>query len=321
LRYRAYFVLNDVPEAGVLHSERMEFLKEQGFDTPPYWVSNSVSEAINNCVAFVDSRYSLPYEIDGMVTKVNDTRLWSQYGSTAKFPRWAVAYKFPPEIKKTQLKDVIYQVGRTGAITPVAILDPVSLCGTTVSRATLHNFDEVSKKGIAIGDIITIKKAGEIIPEVIESVEKTELSTPITIPSVCPDCGGMVEFEGPILRCINPTCKTQATFKLLHYASREAMDIASLGVKVAEQLVNRNLVTDFADLYSLTKEQLLTLDGFADKKANNLLTEITQVLSALWILKLSIPNIGRQAFGAVEPSPVPSPSWSIIGTPNGAVVL
>jgi DNA ligase (NAD+) len=275
LTFRAYFILNNVPEAGYLYSDHLEFLKSQGFTIPPYWNFDTMEEATTACVDFVDQRYSLGYDIDGMVLKVNDTRLWPDLGRTSKFPRWAIAYKFPPEIKRAKIKDIALQVGRTGAITPVAIFEEsVPLCGTMVSRATLHNFSEVKNKGIEIGDIVEIKKAGEIIPEVLKSVEKTTDSRPIDIPTYCPECGGEIEIDGPIIRCINPTCSKQAVFKVLHFGSREAMDIASLGVKVAEQLVEKGLVKDFSDLYSLTKEDLLTLEGFADKKADNLLSEI-----------------------------------------------
>lgn len=298
LSYRAYFILNQIDEVGYKHSDHLEFIKSQGFQIPPYWVFNNFKDAKENCINFVSQRYSLGYDIDGMVLKINDTRTWETWGRTAKFPRWAIAYKFPPEIKRTELKDVVLQVGRTGAITPVAILEPVSLCGTTVSRATLHNFDEITKKCIQKGDIVEIKKSGEIIPEVIKSVEKTENSTPIEIPRSCPICGGQVEIDGPIARCINPTCSRQAVLKILHYSSREAMNIETLGIKVAEQLVEKKLVKDFSDLYTLTKDQLLTLDGFAGKKANNLLSEIerskTKGLTCL-LYALGIRYIGRTA--------------------------
>lgn len=274
LTYRAYFILNDVPEAGTSYSGHLDFLSSQGFLVPPYWLFDNFEDTINACINFVDQRYSLGYDIDGMVIKIDDTTVWEELGRTAKYPRWAIAYKFPPEIKRTKIENIILQVGRTGAITPVAVLTPVSLCGTTVSRATLHNFTEVANKNIEIGDIVEIKKAGEIIPEVLKSVEKTEDSTPIQIPNTCPECGGAVEMDGPIAYCMNPTCSKQAVFKIRHYGSREAMDIASLGVKVSEQLVASGLVSDFTDLYSLTKKDLLTLEGFADKKAQNLLDEI-----------------------------------------------
>ena len=273
LSYFAYFIKHIEGVEFSSHSKALEFLTEQGFLVPEYDVFNNF-DVIDACINFVEKRNDLPYDIDGMVIKMDDMRMWDVLGATSKFPRWAIAYKFPPEIKETILKAVVYQVGRTGAITPVGIIEPVSLAGTTVSRATLHNFEDVSKLNIKVGDKVLVKKSGDIIPKIIKSIESNENSIEILPPEICPDCGGLVKKDGAIHYCTNEDCPTQLIYKIVHFASKKAMKIETLGKKVAKQLVERGFVKSLPDLYELTREQLLTLDTFADKKADNLLREI-----------------------------------------------
>lgn len=274
LAYFTYFVKYAEGITFKSHVEALNFLMEQNFSVPEFEVFSNKEEIINACISFVDRRNSLDYEIDGMVIKIDDMLEWERLGETSKFPHWAIAYKFPPEIKKSLLENVIFQVGRTGAITPVGIITPVSLAGTTVSRATLHNFDDIQRLGIKIGDIVEIKKSGDIIPKIIKSIETSDVNTPILPPEHCPDCGGTIIKDGAIHYCTNFNCPTQLSLKLMHFCSRKAMNIETLGEKVSRQLVEKGLVRSFTDLYRLRKEDLLSLDKFAEKKADNLLREI-----------------------------------------------
>ena len=238
--------------------------------------------------------------MDGAVIKVNDFAQREQLGSTNKFPRWAIAYKYPPEVKETRLLGIEVAVGRTGVLTPTASFEPVFLAGTTVSRATLHNEDFIRQLGLCLGDTIQVRKAGDIIPEVIAVTAHTEDAQPYQMPAVCPSCGAPVVHlqDEAALRCVNPECPAQALRNIIHFASRDAMDIDGLGTAVATQLVEKGLVHSAADLYELTREQFLTLDKFKDKSADNLLAAIERSkqnnLDKL-LFGFGIRNIGDKA--------------------------
>lgn len=266
-----------------------------GFSVDPRRaLCRTMDEAVAKCLAFQEERDDLPFEADGAVIKVNSIEQQKRLGFTFKSPRWGVAYKFPAAQATTRLLDVEMSVGRTGAVTPVAKLDPVECGGVTISNASLHNFDEIGRLGVRIGDWVLIERAGEVIPKVIQVIasKRTGDETPVRIPEKCPVCGGPIgkEKEGDIIyRCLNGSaCPAQLEKTLLHFASRDAMDIQGLGEAVVQELMSapeepqtgvkhsarRPFVKDLADLYTLTKEQLLSLEGFKDKKAENLLKGI-----------------------------------------------
>ncbi|MBQ8646544.1 MAG: NAD-dependent DNA ligase LigA [Oscillospiraceae bacterium] len=283
------------------HHESLDYLKRLGFPVSPrYKVFTDIEAAIREIERIGEARGKLAYDIDGAVIKTDRFDQREMVGSTNKFPRWAIAYKYPPEEKDTVLTDVRITVGRTGVLTPTAIFEPVQLAGTTVARAILHNEEFIRQMDVRIGDTIRVRKAGDIIPEVVAMVKHGEGSLPYQMPSVCPSCGAAaVHLEGEAaLRCVNPECPAQALRNLIHFASRAAMDIDGLGKKVAEQLVDKGLVHSAADLYTLTKEQLLTLDKFKDKSADNLLAAIEASkqnnLDKL-LFGLGIRNIGDKA--------------------------
>lgn len=263
------------------HTELLDLLQEAGFKVNSlYRLCENIEEVIAFCAEWSEKRAQLPYEIDGVVVKVNEIDLYERLGATAKTPRWAVAYKFPAEQATTRLRDVEFNVGRTGAVTPTAILDPVRVAGTTVSRATLHNEDFIRQRDIRIGDTVIIQKAGDIIPEVVRVL--TELRTgseeTIEIPSACPACGGVVvRPEGEaVARCINAACPAQLVEAVIHFGSRACMDIEGLGTALSEQLVAQGLVKSVADLYTLTEDRLVTLERMGPKSAQNLLAAIEQ---------------------------------------------
>ena len=250
--------------------------------------------------------------MDGAVIKVNHFAQRDLMGSTNKFPRWAIAFKYPPEVKETILRSIEVAVGRTGVLTPTACFDPVFLAGTTVARATLHNEDFIRQFGLCIGDTIQVRKAGDIIPEVIGVVHHPENAEPYQMPTVCPSCGAPVVHleDEAALRCVNPECPAQSLRNIIHFASRDAMDIDGLGTAVATQLVEKDLVHSAADLYDLTLEQLLTLEKFKEKSAANLLHAIENSkqnnLDKL-LFGFGIRNIGDKAaallaehFGTLE---------------------
>ena len=283
------------------HHESLDYLKRLGFPVSPrYKVFTDIEAAIREIERIGEARGKLAYDIDGAVIKTDRFDQREMVGSTNKFPRWAIAYKYPPEEKDTVLTDLRITVGRTGVLTPTAIFEPVQLAGTTVARAILHNEEFIRQMDVRIGDTIRVRKAGDIIPEVVAMVKHGEGSLPYQMPSVCPSCGAAaVHLEGEAaLRCVNPECPAQALRNLIHFASRAAMDIDGLGKKVAEQLVDKGLVHSAADLYTLTKEQLLTLDKFKDKSADNLLAAIEASkqnnLDKL-LFGLGIRNIGDKA--------------------------
>lgn len=284
------------------HSETLDFLKEMGFKTVSYKLCTTYEEIEKEINSIGNKRANLAYDIDGAVVKVNSLSQREIMGSTSKTPKWAVAYKYPPEEKTTKLIDIEVNVGRTGAITPVAVFEPITLAGTSVSRAVLHNQDFITEKDIRIGDVITVRKAGDIIPEVLNSVSHEENSAVFHLPEVCPVCGThcVREDDESVLRCPNVECPAQLLKNMIHFASKNAMDIDGLGEANMKLLVDNGLVSSPADLYILKKEQLLTLDRFAEKSAENLITAIdnskTKGLERL-IYALGIRNIGQR--GAV----------------------
>jgi len=240
---------------------------------PTHILAESMDQVWEFIEKIAQERDSLPYEIDGIVIKVNDLSVQEELGFTVKAPKWAIAYKFPAEEKEAQLLSVDWTVGRTGVVTPTANLTPVQLAGTTVSRATLHNVDYISEKDIRKGDTVIVYKAGDIIPAVLRVVESKRVSEEaVEIPSHCPSCGGeLVHFEDEVaLRCINPLCPAQIMEGLTHFASRDAMNITGLGPAIVEKLFAKELVKDVASIYRLSVEDLLTLDGFKEKSANKL---------------------------------------------------
>ena len=240
---------------------------------PTHILAESMDQVWEFIEKIAQERDSLPYEIDGIVIKVNDLSVQEELGFTVKAPKWAIAYKFPAEEKEAQLLSVDWTVGRTGVVTPTANLTPVQLAGTTVSRATLHNVDYISEKDIRKGDTVIVYKAGDIIPAVLRVVESKRVSEEaVEIPSHCPSCGGeLLHFEDEVaLRCINPLCPAQIMEGLTHFASRDAMNITGLGPAIVEKLFAKELVKDVASIYRLSVEDLLTLDGFKEKSANKL---------------------------------------------------
>ncbi len=267
-----------------------------------YKVCKSLKEVVEYCLEWQEKRDSLEYDIDGMVIKVNQYEHREKIGSTLKAPRWAIAYKFPARQATTILKNVMMQVGRTGIITPVAELEPVECGGVIISRATLHNFDEIKRLGVKIGDTVIVERAGEVIPKIVKVIEskRTGKEIDIEIPKRCPVCGSnVIKEEGEVAyRCPNSSCPAQVINSIVHFAKREAMDIEGLGESVAELFVERNLVKKLSDIYFLTKQQLLTLPLFKEKKATNLLNAIerskTKPLSKL-LYGLGIRHVGEKA--------------------------
>lgn len=283
------------------HSESLEYIQNFGIPVSPYRTRYSDIEDVLGEIRKIGAmRNSLPFDIDGAVVKVDDFTQREQMGSTAKFPRWAVAFKYPPEEKETTLLDIEITVGRTGVLTPTAVFEPILLAGTSVSRAILHNEDFIKEKDVRIGDTIVVRKAGDIIPEVVFVKSHGEDSIPYQMPDHCPSCGEAVSRneDEAALRCTNPECPAQLLRNLIHFASRNAMDIDGLGEAVMTQLVEKALVLRVSDIYSLTHKQLLTLDKFKEKSAANLLQAIeaskAQNLDKL-IFALGIRNIGEKA--------------------------
>lgn len=283
------------------HSRSLELLRRLGFPvSPDYKVVHSIEDAIKQVEVIGEQRGSLGYQIDGAVIKVDSFTDRNALGSTAKYPKWAVAFKYPPEEKETVLRDVVLQVGRTGAVTPTAVFDPIELAGTTVSRATLHNQDFINQLGVNIGDTVVVRKAGDIIPEVIAVKNHPEGNAAFTLPDHCPSCGTLLvrDPEVAVIRCPNISCPAQVLRSMIHFCSRAAMDIEGLGEAVCEQLLNNDLARTPADLYRLTKDKLMTLDGFKDKKAENIMAALEKSkhneLGAL-LFGLGIRNIGDKA--------------------------
>lgn len=283
------------------HKQSIDYLNSLGFTTIDQ--SNPLSnaeEVIDAIKRIGDERSSYGYDIDGVVVKIDSFEQRDEMGATMKTPKWAVAYKFPPEEKETILKDIEVSVGRTGVITPVAVFESVHLAGTDVERASLHNQDFITEKGICIGDTIVVRKAGEIIPEVVRSVRHNENAVPYKLPDVCPVCNSKAERddEAAALRCSNPDCPAQVEKRMIHFASKDAMNIDGLGTENIKALHNTGLINSVADLYILKKDDILNLDRFADKSADNLIKSIEKSKSNSLdrlIFGLGIRNIGIKA--------------------------
>lgn len=286
----------------VSHKASLDLLRKLGFNTVPgYTLVPDMESAVRRIEEIGESRGSLEYDIDGAVIKVDSLSMRSALGSTAKYPKWAVAFKYPPEEKQTRLVDIEIAVGRTGVLTPTAVLEPVHLAGTTVSRATLHNQDFIAQKGIAIGDTVTVRKAGDIIPEVL-CVNEHRSNKHFVFPDKCPSCGAaVIREEGEAaVRCINPDCPAQLLRNLIHFCSRDAMDIEGLGPAVIETFLDNGLISKTEDIYSLTYDKIAAaqLEGFADKSINNIIASIEKSkqndLSKL-LYALGIRHIGAKA--------------------------
>lgn len=282
------------------HKESLDYLKELGFNTIPYYERvDDIEIAFEKVLQIGEKRGELEFDIDGAVIKVDDFSERKQLGSTAKFPKWAVAFKYPPEEKQTEILDIEITVGRTGKLTPTAVLSPVHLAGTTVSRATLHNQDFINEKGVNIGDIVTVRKAGDIIPEVL-CVNEKKSNGSFVYPERCPSCNEkVVREEGESdIRCINPECPAQLLRNLIHYCSRDAMDIEGLGPSIIETFVNEGMIKTVTDIYRLDKEKIASLDGFQQTSANNIIDSVNKSkdndLSKL-IFALGIRHIGAKA--------------------------
>ena len=295
------------------HSESLDYMKSLGFNViDGYKTFDNIEDAVSRIMEIGENRQSYSYDIDGAVIKVNNFELRNELGSTAKVPKWAVAFKYPPEEKETKLLDIEINVGRTGALTPVAVFEPVWLAGTTVSRAVLHNQDYIDSKDIRIGDIIAVRKAGDIIPEVVRSVSHAENSEPFVIPHICPVCHGKAERaeDEAVIRCVNIDCPAQLLKNIEHFASRPAMNIDGLGEAVVKQLVENKLINTVADLYGLQQQDLEMLPGFAKVSASKLIANIERSKTNSpdrLLFALGIKGIGQKNaqllmkhFGSIE---------------------
>jgi len=282
--------------------EILQYLTKIGFRvSPEYALCKNIGEVIKRCEYHSLKRSVYPFEVDGVVAKINDIKLQKKLGATSHEPRWAIAYKFPAEERETVVRDIIVNVGRTGALTPVAIFDPVELEGSTVSRATLHNEDQIKMLDIRVGDHIIARKAGSVIPEVVRVIpeKRTGNEKPFLMPDKCPVCGGpAVRLEGEAAtRCINASCPAQVKERIIHFVSREAMDIESIGEKLIKQMVDKGIIKDYADLYYLKKEDMMKLERMGDILADKILRNIqdskTRPLSNL-VFALGIFQVGKR---------------------------
>lgn len=283
------------------HKQSLDFLREQGFHTIPFYTRfDNITDVISELKRIGEIRSGLEYDIDGAVIKVDDFAQRERLGSTSKFPKWAVAFKYPPEEKTTKLVDIEIGVGRTGVLTPTAVFEPVLLAGSTVSRATLHNQDFITEKDIRIGDEVAIRKAGDIIPEVVRVVSHAENSVPYILPSICPSCSApVIREEGEAaVRCVNPECPAQLLRNVIHFCSRDAMDIEGLGDALVEKFIAENLISNVADIYDITAGEIMMLEGHQEKSAKNLVEAIERSkqndLSRL-LFALGIRHIGQKA--------------------------
>ena len=277
LDLHAYLLLAGGRVPVKFHSEALQALSKLHFKVSPDWrVCRSLDEVKKYIDAWEGKREKLPYEIDGIVIKVNEIALQQELGFTSKAPRWAVAYKYPARQETTVVKDVIFQVGRTGALTPVAVLEPVEVGGVTVSRSTLHNMDEIERLGLHVGDTVIVERAGDVIPHVVKVVKEGKARRKIEVPERCPECHSRIhkDPEEVAYRCVNASCPAKRKESLLHYAGRHAMNIDGLGEKIVDQLVGKGLVKDIADLYKLKLDEVAALERMAEKSAQNLLDEI-----------------------------------------------
>ncbi len=284
------------------HTETIDYLASQHFKVIPHKCLRRAADILAEIAALGDRRDRFPFDIDGAVVKLDDLHERTEIGSTAKFPKWAIAYKYPPEVKPTVVKNIVVQVGRTGVLTPKAELEPVRLAGTTVTYASLHNQDYITQKDIRVGDTVLVRKAGEIIPEIVEVVadRRPDGAKPYFLPSTCPECGAPVvrDEDGAALRCTGAECPAQLLRYLTHFAGRSAMDIDGLGPAVLQQLIDSGLVKTAADLYSLTAEQLAQLERMGKKSAQNAVEAIARSRdNDLWRLinALGIRQTGEKA--------------------------
>ena len=262
----------------ISHAQSLDAMREMGFPVVPYKCYDNINDCVERIQWLGENREGLPYDMDGAVIKLDSFSQRNTLGSTAKAPRWAVAFKYPPEKKESRVLDIVVQVGRTGVLTPKAIVEPVRLAGTTVSAATLHNQDNIDRLDLRIGDTVLLQKAGEIIPEVlsVNLSKRPEGTEPYLMPSICPECGSPVvrDEDGAALRCTSPECPAQRLRNIAHFASREAMDIEGLGISVCESLINNGLVKDASDLYYLDAQAVAALERMGDKSAANLMRAI-----------------------------------------------
>jgi len=301
----AYDVLAGERKAFATHWEALNWLESAGLQVNPHRaLCKSIEEVINFCNEMEAEREELDYEIDGVVVKINSTAMQEEFGATGKAPRWAIAYKYPARQATTRVNDILVSVGRTGALTPVAMLDPVPLGGVTVSRSTLHNEDEIERLGLKIGDWVLIERGGDVIPKVLKVVEskRTGKEKKFKMPDKCPVCGGRVSRpEGEaVSRCIAADCPAQLIGRILHFASRRSMRIEGLGFALADQLIEKKLVRDVADLYSLTLEDLVSLERMAKKSATNVLNQINASKTRdFWhlVYGLGIRHVGERTAG------------------------
>lgn len=284
------------------HSRSIDAMREMGFPVIPYRLYTDIKDCVERIDELGVNRGELSYDMDGAVIKINSLAQRGQLGSTAKAPRWAVAFKYPPEKKESRVVDIVVQVGRTGVLTPKAIVEPVRLAGTTVSAATLHNQDNIDRLDIRIGDTVLIQKAGEIIPEVlsVNKAKRPEGTVAYRLPDACPECGSRVvrDEDGAALRCTSPECPAQRLRNIAHFASREAMDIEGLGISVCESLINNGLVSSAADLYYLDAENVAALDRMGKKSAENLLSAIERSKEAglaRLLCAFGIRQVGQKA--------------------------
>lgn len=288
------------------HIETLDFLNSLNFHVlPSYKRCQDIEDAISEVVKIGEQRGNLEYDIDGAVIKCDNLSYREDLGSTAKYPKWAVAYKYPPEEKETVLREIEIAVGRTGALTPTAVFDPIQLAGTTVSRATLHNEDFITSKGICIGDTIVVRKAGEIIPEVLSVSKHAKDSEPFLMPSVCPSCNSpVIREEGEaVVRCTNADCPAQLLRHLIHFTSRDAMDIEGLGPAVLEQLLSAELISNITDLYTLDAERVEKLERIGEKSTANMLSAIEKSKGndlAKLIYAFGIRHIGAKAAALIS---------------------
>jgi DNA ligase (NAD+) len=288
------------------HIEYLEAIKEFGLPVNPHYkLCRDIDEVISYCNSWETKRSDLDYQVDGMVIKVNLLALHDRLGSTSKAPRWVMSYKFNPEDAATKIEAIKVQVGKTGTLTPVAELSPVPLSGTTVSRASLHNFDEIKRKDIRVGDYVVVQKAGEIIPQVVEVIteKRTGNEEPFPVPKVCPVCKSDVIKEKVFLKCHNPLCTAQSKRRIMYFVSRNAMDIEGFGPAIIEQLVDKKIIGNYADIYSLKFDDLEPLERMGEKSAQNLINAIEDSkdrdLHCL-ICALGIQNIGTHAAGVLS---------------------
>ena len=284
------------------HAETLDAMKEMGFPVVPYTHYDKIRDCVEQIEWLGENRGELPYDMDGAVIKINSLAQREALGSTAKAPRWAVAYKYPPEKKESKVLDIVVQVGRTGVLTPKVVVEPIRLAGTTVSAATLHNQDNIDRLDLRIGDTVLLQKAGEIIPEVlsVNKAKRPEGTVPFVLPSVCPECGSPVvrDPDGAAVRCTSPECPAQRLRNIAHFASREAMDIEGLGISVCESLINSGLVKTAADLYYLDAASISALDRMGEKSAANLMAAIDKSREAglaRLLCAFGIRQVGQKA--------------------------